>query len=295
MRAAHLPFGPISKQKTAAKTEHDRLGVAMNTYRETERMINNTGPVRTPIKGKPEPPARLVEVILIAVVATVLGVALLPTLQSIQIPFLVSARGVGPKYFCQMNLRNIGLALQNYHSKHGSFPPPYTVDAQGNRLHSWRTLILPLLDRTALYRSIDLTKPWDHPVNEKARQTEVDGYICSTNREFGRNRTSYLAVLTPEGRFPPIEAGEMDDHHSGLSLTVFAVEVAGTDTVEWMEPKDLGDVDLKRQLQNMKTNHQGGLTVLLGDLSVRFISRDTDPAIFSGIMSNGGDKKLGEF
>ncbi len=46
---------------------------------------------------------------------------------------------------CKNNLKQIGLAFHNYHDDHGVFPPAYTVDENGTRLHSWRTLILPYL------------------------------------------------------------------------------------------------------------------------------------------------------
>ena len=65
------------------------------------------------------------------------------------------------------NIRNITLALLNYADTHKAFPPAYTVDANGNRLHSWRTLLLPYLDQQSLYESIDFSKPWN-----RSRQCE---------------------------------------------------------------------------------------------------------------------------
>ena len=58
---------------------------------------------------------------------------------------------------CKNNLKQIGLALHNYHEKYQAFPPAYTVDATGKPLHSWRTLILPFVDQQALYDKIDLS------------------------------------------------------------------------------------------------------------------------------------------
>jgi hypothetical protein len=50
----------------------------------------------------------------------------------------------------------IALALHNYHDVYAAFPPAYTVDENGQRLHSWRTLILPWLEhrRSLSKRSI---------------------------------------------------------------------------------------------------------------------------------------------
>jgi len=41
------------------------------------------------------------------------------------------------------------VALQNYEDRYGSFPPAYVLNAQGQRWHSWRVLLLPdLVTRT---------------------------------------------------------------------------------------------------------------------------------------------------
>ncbi len=49
------------------------------------------------------------------------------------------------RMLCTKNLRQLSLALHNYHDRHGHFPPPYVADANGKPMHSWRVLILPHL------------------------------------------------------------------------------------------------------------------------------------------------------
>ncbi len=78
------------------------------------------------------------------------------------------------------NIRNIGLALLNYEFAFKQFPPAYTVDADGNKLHSWRVAILPFLERSDLYEQVDFTKPWDAPENDAVRNAMVRSYQ-STN------------------------------------------------------------------------------------------------------------------
>ena len=85
------------------------------------------------------------------------------------------------------NLKQIELALFNYESTYHALPPAYTVDAEGNALHSWRTLILPYLDQTQLYEKIDLSKPWNDPVNAEAFNTRVPVFQCPSTAHKDNN------------------------------------------------------------------------------------------------------------
>src|SRR5215471_19822219 len=49
---------------------------------------------------------------------------------------------------CLNNLREVVNALQTYAAAKDHFPPPFTTDADGKPLHSWRTLILPYMDQS---------------------------------------------------------------------------------------------------------------------------------------------------
>ena len=46
---------------------------------------------------------------------------------------------------CASNLSRLRMAIENYIVVHGRYPPAYTMDEHGNRLLSWRVLILPYL------------------------------------------------------------------------------------------------------------------------------------------------------
>ena len=75
------------------------------------------------------------------------------------------------RLLCQNNLKQIGLALQNYLSSEGSFPPAYVVDSAGRPVHSWRVLLLPYFDgreadvvrNKLLYEAYRFDEPWDGP------------------------------------------------------------------------------------------------------------------------------------
>ena len=65
------------------------------------------------------------------------------------------------------NLKQIGLAMHNYHDVHRTLPPAYHADASDRPLLSWRVLILPYLEQDALYREFHLNEPWDSDHNKK--------------------------------------------------------------------------------------------------------------------------------
>src|SRR4051812_9073955 len=66
---------------------------------------------------------------------------------------------------CKNNLKEIALALHNYHEAYGCFPPAYIADKDGRPMHSWRVLILPYLDEKPLYLKYRFDEPWNGPHN----------------------------------------------------------------------------------------------------------------------------------
>ena len=99
-----------------------------------------------------------VQVLLVLGIIVVLLVLFLPFTSAVPRPAARRAQ-------CTNNLKQIGLALHEYVQEYDALPPAFTVDAQGRPLHSWRTLILPFLEQEALYKTIDLSKPWNDPAN----------------------------------------------------------------------------------------------------------------------------------
>jgi RNA polymerase sigma factor (sigma-70 family) len=63
------------------------------------------------------------------------------------------------------NLKQIALAMHNYHDTYAHFPPPAVYGKDGKALLSWRVLLLPYLEENDLYRQFKLDEPWDGPHN----------------------------------------------------------------------------------------------------------------------------------
>ena len=66
------------------------------------------------------------------------GVCVISILIALLLPAVQAAREAARRTQCKNNLHQIGIALQNYRSEHGTFPPAYIADEDGKPMHSWR-------------------------------------------------------------------------------------------------------------------------------------------------------------
>ncbi len=65
------------------------------------------------------------------------------------------------------NLKQLVLAMHNYHDVYGQFPADATYDKAGKPLLSWRVAILPYIEQDNLYKQFHLDEPWDSDHNKK--------------------------------------------------------------------------------------------------------------------------------
>jgi len=221
----------------------------------------------------------------------VVVIGLIGLLAALILPAVQVTRTPGRRSYCRNNLLNIALALHNYHDDHDSLPPAYTVDAEGQPLHSWRTLILPYLDQATLYESIDLMKPWDDPVNTAARETVLEIYHCPS-LETVSNLTTYAAVVGPDACFLPKGSRRFDEITDGLSHTAMLVEVPPESAVPWMSPQDGGIEFLTSWPEDAKLSHGDGTQVVFIDGVLRFLSAETAPEVRAAMVSVDGAEKV---
>ncbi len=210
------------------------------------------------------------------------------------LPITRNARPAALRSSCKNNLKQIGIALHNYNDAYGCLPPPYTVDADGNKLHSWRTLILPYMEQQALYEKIDLSKPWDDPANSVVRETLIHEYHCPSDAA-PANHTNYLVIVGEEFAFSPTGPRKMEEFRDGLSETIFVLEVPEKYSVEWMSPEDGDEAMFLSLADKGNQNHNAVVQVVLGDGSVRVLSVADAKPLPHPLLTIAGDDDPGEY
>ncbi len=213
-------------------------------------------------KPGPRPRFRLFEVLVVLGILGLLVALLLP-----------ATRSAGPaarRSQCVNNLKQISLALHNYEEAHKALPPSYSVDSTGRPLHSWRTLILPFLGEEELYRTIDLTKPWNDPVNATALGARPSIFNCPATIG-SPNTTTYLAIIAPDGCFGGKEPRRLREITDGQASTLMVIEAAKNDAVPWMAPRDADERLLLGIGPDSQLDHPGGLNAAFVDGSVKFL------------------------
>lgn len=81
------------------------------------------------------------------------------------LPAVQRARESARRTQSKNNLKQIGLALQNYDDSFRCFPPGGTLDAAGRGYHGWPTMIWPFIESTPVYSQIRKGQPWNAPFN----------------------------------------------------------------------------------------------------------------------------------
>jgi hypothetical protein len=159
------------------------------------------------------------------------------------LPAISVAREGARRATCGNNLRQLALALHNYHDRYGCFPPAYVADKDGKPVHSWRVLILPFMECRPLYERYDFNEPWNGPHNRKLLAERPSELACLSDenaRARGSTHTNYLAVMGTRTAWrgdKPRSTRDADLAGKSAS-TIMLVEVADAN-INWTEPKDL--------------------------------------------------------
>src|SRR3954464_3672724 len=115
----------------------------------------------------------LIELLVVITIIAILIALLLPAVQA--------AREAARRARCANHLKQIGLAIHNYHGALGCFPPAYAslvpgrqpTDLEFGRGWGWGTMVLPFLEQAPLYDAVNFNLPITDPGSQTVRATNL--------------------------------------------------------------------------------------------------------------------------
>lgn len=196
------------------------------------------------------------------------------------------------------NMKQIGLAMQNYHDVNGHLVSSIRTK-DGKPGLSWRVAILPYIEQEYLYRQFKLDEPWDSP-NNRRLLSQMPRIYMNPRMAHPMDQTCYRVFVGGGAMFehgkksklfgvgkPPFDEIYVED---GTANTIMVVE--SSETVPWTKPDELV-FQPNGPVPSFGPLGEKHFMVLMADGSVRSIPSDTDPiSIRAAITAAGGEPVL---
>lgn len=211
--------------------------------------------------------------------------ATIPLMVGLTLPAIQSARAAARRTQSANNMKQLGLAMHNYHAVHKKFPGTVLTAEDGKTKYSWRVALLPYLDQKALYDAYDFTEPWDGENNLKILK-RMPNVFRHPSEGVGVTTSSYYAL---SGENTGLGNGEkaigLRDIIDGSSNTALVFDAKRA--VPWTNPEDI-KYSTDEDVPALGGYEPGGFNVLLGDGSVRFVAKSIDEKKLRAIITRNG-------
>ena len=229
---------------------------------------------------------------------------------------IVQVRLTAERTACRNNLRQLGLALHNYHDYDGAFPAATlrNPDLPPDRRLSWLFEIGPFVESVMDANwNKHQHEPWDSDGNLKLRRYWTQLHVCpraiETPQPHEIRQTSYVGA-TGVGR----DAAELPKNDSragifgyerrtaiaeiadGTGSTIMDIETdwepgpwlaGGAPTARGLDPDNQPYVGRERPFGGL---HQGGVMAVMADWSVHFVRKSVSPGVLEALFTiAGGD------
>jgi prepilin-type N-terminal cleavage/methylation domain-containing protein/prepilin-type processing-associated H-X9-DG protein len=123
------------------------------------------------ITRKPRSGFTLIELLVVIAIIGVLIALLLPAVQA--------AREAARRAQCVNNLKQLGIALHNYHDTIGSLPLGRTIPQQHS--YSVQARLLPFMEQNVLQNSLNFDLGWSFPDNLTAYRASISSFLCPSD------------------------------------------------------------------------------------------------------------------
>ncbi len=245
------------------------------------------------------------------------GAGTVGVVAGLMLPAIQQAREAARRTESKNNLKQLGLAMHNYHDTNNSFPQGTheNADLEPDKRISFFAELLPYLERPDLHANIDFEKSWDDEANGMANQAEIRvlrNPAVRAKQDIPYATTHYVGIagLGEDAPTLPVDdkragvfgydrAANIRDITDGTSNTLMITE-ASKDYGPWISG---GKATIRALTKKPYINGPdgiggpfvGGCNMLLSDGSVRFVSDKVDPAVMEALSTIAGGEVVGGF
>lgn len=195
----------------------------------------------------------------------------------------------------QNNLKQIALAMHNYHDTFKMLPKAYYSTAEGERRLSWRMAIMPFMESSDVLDRYQVDEPWD---SESNRLLSERRYYCYRNpgeKVGSASDTSYMLITGPGTLFEEGKDISFADCTDGTANTILAVEVVNSG-VNWMQPVDLDIRNMIFKINGggfgISSPWKGGANVAFADGHVAFLSEKLLESTLKAMITRAGGETI---
>ncbi|MBD3672971.1 MAG: DUF1559 domain-containing protein [Planctomycetaceae bacterium] len=161
----------------------------------------------------------LIELLVVIAIIAVLVALLLPAVQQ--------AREAARRSSCKNNLKQIGMALHNYHDTHTALPPGWIQKTPNVSAWGWGASILPFVDQAPLFNQLKMGSPLDlHETLLDSTllpllQKPIQGYRCPSdtspelNSGHAPHDTNGTPVPVATSNYPGVHDGDLWSINTG--------------------------------------------------------------------------------
>lgn len=200
--------------------------------------------------------------------------------------FITHARLAALQSQSRNNLKQIGMAIHNYHDNYFSFPAGASIDNAGHSLHGW---VFSLGGYASFWPPTDWRQePWDGPTNQKYAKGALFEFVnpqLGWHGQFDEHGNAYMHYAANVHGFPNNRGLKMTEITDGTSNTLAMGEVA-ENFQPWASPwnrRDPADGINAVPWGFGGPPSQRGALFLFFDGDVRLISRDVDRRLLKSL------------